>query len=183
MLKSASFTSCVYSSKSVFVCSSFHPLFGFCFVFFCFVFVQSVKCTYTRVWEETTRSTPLDEQSKATKPAVCGYYFTVVFQCIQFCVEFDPWVWKRIEFWDWRHKCIANNMFYLLIKSSRVECWWCVELVTCNIRLKHVSLKTFVDDVRGLMSIFEGFYVLSSVSLNRAVSCLVVFAILFETSF
>ena len=35
---------------------------------------------------------------------VAGKLFMGVFQCIQFWVEFCPWIWKRDGFWYWRHK-------------------------------------------------------------------------------
>ena len=108
MLKSASFTSCVCSSKSKFSCSSFHPL--FVVYYFLKIFVQPVKCPHGRVWELTTGSTPLDERQNQKKSAVCGLFHirttlisarrpdleivkkNIIYQRMNFAIPGDHWV-------------------------------------------------------------------------------------------
>ena len=72
MLKSARFHLPAFcGSESVFVFSFFHPLL---FVIF---FVQPVKCPLDRVREETTGSTPLNDQTNGQNqqnPA-CGLFY------------------------------------------------------------------------------------------------------------
>ena len=85
MLTSAKFTSCVGSSKFMFVCSSFHLQFVLCY--FLKIFVHPVECLHGRVWELTTGSTPLDEQQNP----LFGYCFSVRYH---YCIL--DWCWNHV---------------------------------------------------------------------------------------
>ena len=92
MLKSANFTFLRFAVLNPWLSvSSFHPLFV---VWFCF-FVQLVKCLYSRVWELTMGSTPLDKRPKSTKLSVWGCFSIAILETVILCA--NKWlISKRI---------------------------------------------------------------------------------------